>query len=143
MLFWVQYQWWWSIALSGLATSIASTSCNRLRMPGSTLSNVSVIWESLKFLLREYFALQYARDHVGQGFEMEEHCETGATNEEEDEDLSWDVDEEKEAEEHVAPSETVAEGAELTEAFTSARSIEVPVAASTEGKVLFEVSKSL
>ncbi len=72
-------------------------------------------------------------------FDMEEHCETGAFDEEEDEDLSWDVDEDKEAEEHVAPPETVAEGAELTEALTSTRSIEVPVAPSTEGKILFEI----
>lgn len=71
---------------------------------------------------------------LGRDIDREDHCEIGATNGEEDEDLSWDVDEEKEAEEHAAPFETVAEGAELTEALTSTRSIEVPLAASIEGK---------
>lgn len=79
---------------------------------------------------------------MARAFDIEDHCETGATDGEEDEDLSWDVDEEKEAEEHVAPSETVEEGAEITEALTSTRSIEVSVVASTEGKNRFEISES-
>jgi hypothetical protein len=55
-----------------------------------------------------------------------------ATDGEEEEDLSWDVDEEKEVEEDVAPS-AIEEAAELTEALPSTtRSIEVPEVASTE-----------
>ena len=72
--------------------------------------------------------------------------ETGATDGEEEEDLSWDVDEEKEEEkeakepeEPVAPSEVVAEDAKPTETSTSTRSIEVPVVASIEGKILLKI----
>ncbi|KAG0614487.1 hypothetical protein M758_6G180700 [Ceratodon purpureus] len=64
-----------------------------------------------------------------------------AIDTEEEEDLSWDVDEEKEEEdekeaeevhEPVAPSEVVAEDAKPAEALTSTRSIDVPVVASPE-----------
>lgn len=67
--------------------------------------------------------------------DLEEYYETGATGGEEEEDLSWDVDEE-EVEEDVAPS-AIEEAAELTEALPSTtRSIEDPEVASTDGKNL-------
>lgn len=75
--------------------------------------------------------------------------ETGATDGEEEEDLSWDVDEEKEEEkeatepeEPLAPSEIVAEDAKPSETLTSTRSIEVPVVASIEGKILFNFTST-
>ncbi|XP_024390651.1 uncharacterized protein [Physcomitrium patens] len=55
-----------------------------------------------------------------------------ATDGEEDEDLSWDVDEEKEIEEPVVPTEIVVQDAKLTKAITSTRSIEAPLVSSVE-----------
>lgn len=73
------------------------------------------------------------------------HNESGATDQEEEEDLSWDVDEEKEEEEEAeepeerfAPSEIVVEDAKPTEVLTSTRSIEASAVASIEGKILLK-----
>lgn len=59
---------------------------------------------------------------------------TGATDGEEDEDLSWDVDEEKDTEDLILPGEGVVEEIKATEATPSLRSIEVPPVASVEGE---------
>lgn len=72
----------------------------------------------------------------------------GATDGEKEEDLSWDVDEEREEkettelEDPVAPSEMVAEDAKPTEALISTRSIEVPLVVSIEGKFLLTFPSS-
>jgi hypothetical protein len=65
-----------------------------------------------------------------------------ATDGEEDEDLSWDVDEEKDTEDLILPAEGVVEEIKATEATPSLRSIEVPPVASVEETHEEEETKS-